>query len=204
MKLHWAVLATALLLGPLSTWAQQAGRFDYYVLNLSWSPEYCYSHQGSPECGKKLGFIVHGLWPQYNNAGRGPEHCGNQPGLSDPGRILNIMPDTGLIQHEWESHGTCSGLSANDYFDLILTIYRSVTIPPQFQNATHSFILRAADVKRAFEQANPSLNDAEISFTCAGQYLREVEICFSKEGKPQPCSGLRACTARTVHVNAPK
>jgi ribonuclease T2 len=204
MKLFQASVLLVLILCAQAAPAQQAGKFDYYVLNLSWSPEYCYHHADNAECGKKLGFIVHGLWPQYNNAGGGPERCGDQPGLRDPGRILDIMPDPGLIQHEWETHGTCSGLSARDYFELILTTYRSITIPPEFQNPMHNFILRAADIKRLFEKANPSLTDAEISFTCTREYLNSVEICFTKDGKPHACSGLRQCTATRVRVSAPR
>ena len=62
---------------------EQGGRFDYYLLALSWSPEYCHSHTGSPQCapGKHFTFVVHGLWPEYNS-GSGPEHCGSEPGLS--------------------------------------------------------------------------------------------------------------------------
>src|SRR5580692_7150493 len=46
----------------------QPGAFDYYVLALSWSPEFCHSHPTKPECvWGKFGFVVHGLWPQYAN-----------------------------------------------------------------------------------------------------------------------------------------
>ena len=53
------------------------GAFDFYVLALSW-----------PQCepGRRLGFVVHGLWPQYE---RGfPSECGG-------GRFL---PRTALDQ----------------------------------------------------------------------------------------------------------
>jgi ribonuclease T2 len=30
--------------------------------------------------------------------------------------MLAFMPDAGLIQHEWRTHGSCSGLSAEEYF----------------------------------------------------------------------------------------
>ena len=44
-----------------------AAAFDYYVLNLSWSPEFCYSHPSAPECGEHKAFVLHGLWPQNND-----------------------------------------------------------------------------------------------------------------------------------------
>ena len=45
-----------------------AGAFDFYVLALSWSPTYCATDaRPDPEqCDKAgQGFVVHGLWPQY-------------------------------------------------------------------------------------------------------------------------------------------
>src|SRR5205823_211721 len=56
-----------------------AGQFDYYVLSLSWAPTYCQTHADDrAECsGKGFGFVLHGLWPQYDNGGY-PENCATQ------------------------------------------------------------------------------------------------------------------------------
>src|SRR5437870_5423317 len=54
------------------------GVFDYYVLSLSWSPEFCAGPAGerdAEQCseGRRYAFVVHGLWPQYE---RGfPQAC---------------------------------------------------------------------------------------------------------------------------------
>ncbi|WP_348268439.1 hypothetical protein [Edaphobacter sp. DSM 109919] len=40
--------------------------FDYYLLNLSWSPEFCHSHTTAAECAQHRAFTLHGLWPQNN------------------------------------------------------------------------------------------------------------------------------------------
>ena len=49
---------------------QTQGSFDYYLLSLSWAPNYCAEHPGdnSSECraGNHKGFVLHGLWPQSN------------------------------------------------------------------------------------------------------------------------------------------
>ena len=52
------------------------GNFDYYVMALSWSPSYCESHPDEDEqCAHKgYGFVLHGLWPQYDGGG-GPEEA---------------------------------------------------------------------------------------------------------------------------------
>jgi len=95
----------------------QPGAFDYYVLALSWSPEFCHSHPSKPECTSgNFGFVVHGLWPQYKDGY--PEHCSTAPGLTDPSRMQEVMPDPSLVAHEWTTHGTCSGLEADAYSNL--------------------------------------------------------------------------------------
>ena len=196
------LLLTLILLFPHPAQSQKAGRFDYYLLSLSWSPEFCYSHPGSPECDKHLGLIVHGLWPQYDGASAGPEHCGNQPGPSNPDSLLDIMPTASLVQHEWITHGTCSGLNANDYFELMRRVFTRFRIPPQLQHPNRQSIVGIADLKRAIAQSNPGMNESEIALGCRGRYLSEVELCLTKDGKPQPCAALRECRGTSVFVSA--
>ncbi|MFX5574808.1 hypothetical protein ABTD77_20430, partial [Acinetobacter baumannii] len=68
---------------------------------------------------RRFGFVVHGLWPQYQNGGW-PENCSTER-VSEQmiGRMLDIMPSRQLVIHEWRKHGTCSGQSADDYFGTI-------------------------------------------------------------------------------------
>ncbi len=40
------------------------GQFDFYLLNLSWSPEFCHGHPDAAECSQHRAFTLHGLWPQ--------------------------------------------------------------------------------------------------------------------------------------------
>jgi ribonuclease I len=58
------------------------------------------------------------------------------------------------------------------------------------------------NLKHAIEQVNPALNDSEIALTCAGSYLKEVELCVTKDGKPQPCSGVNECRGASLRVPA--
>src|SRR5436190_7346280 len=94
-------------------------QFSYYLLVLSYAPDFCDQPQGKKdprECGtgRHVGFVVHGLWPQGETS-RGPENCGGSPVGGDIVRtMLQYIPTESLIQHEWKAHGTCSGLSARD------------------------------------------------------------------------------------------
>src|SRR5712691_11265228 len=96
--------------------------FAYYMLVLSYAPDFCAQLAGDKdprECGagRHVGFVVHGLWPQGEN-GRGPEKCGSARPVSQSiiQQTLKYVPTESLIQHEWTTHGTCSGLSTADYF----------------------------------------------------------------------------------------
>ena len=104
------------------------GQFDFYLLNLSWSPEFCATHGTSPECGKGTGFVVHGLWPQ-DFTGDYPEDCSDAPGPKNPTVDTDIFPTASLVTHEWQTHGTCSGLAADAYFLLVHQAFAEVHIP---------------------------------------------------------------------------
>ena len=58
--------------------AASGGNFDYYLLALSWAPNYCAGHptDHSSECriGGHTAFVLHGLWPQANS-GAPPMSC---------------------------------------------------------------------------------------------------------------------------------
>lgn len=183
-----------LLLTVLPGFGQQ---FSFYLLALSWSPEYCHSHQSDNQCSvdKHLGFVVHGLWPEYSSGGNGPEHCSNAPGLKDPSKMLDIMPSLSLIQHEWSTHGTCSGLNADAYFALVRKAFNSVQRPQSLPATTSP-----AAVKKAFERLNSKLDDNELTVTCTSNYLQEVRVCLTKDLSPMPCPAPKECRAKSIQV----
>lgn len=179
----------------------QTGVFDFYMLVLSWSPEFCSSKPTAAQCGQHASFVVHGFWPQ-NNDGTYPSNCvTEQPGPSNPSAIADIMPAE-IIQHEWEKHGTCSGLSGDAYFALIRKVYNSIAIPSRFKAPSSSFTIRPAQLKHDFEEANPSLTDKEMTIQLRGGYLNAVNICESHSQSPvaTPCAGLQDTTGGTFIV----
>ncbi len=177
----------------------QPGVFDYYVFALSWSPEFCYSHRDKPECQSgHHGFVVHGLWPQFVNGY--PENCSNESGLADPSSVSDIMPDAGLVAHEWSTHGTCSGLDAEHYFKLIRQAFTSIKIPARFAAPAQSFSITPAEIKEDFLQANPNLRAEDLTVSCGNNYLTAVSVCMTKTLEPTACQSLRDCGANTVRV----
>ncbi len=205
LKLFVALLALAITCYPSHRRRQPhsgtAGVFDFYLFVLSWSPEFCHSRPDAAECGAHAGFVVHGLWPQ-NKDGTYPSRCQtNQPGPTNPSSMSDVMPQE-IVQHEWEQHGTCSGLSGDAYFALIRRVAASVKIPGELKTPGASLTTRPHDLKQQFERANRDLNDAEIAIQTRGNYLNAVEFCVSKSQNPVPlaCSNVPDTTRGTFVV----
>ena len=176
--------------------------FDYYLLNLSWSPEFCHSHPTAIECARHSTFVLHGLWPQ-NTDGTYPQNCSNDPGPADPSQYADIYPDPGLLQHEWKAHGTCSGLSPEDFFALARKAVHSVTIPPTLDHLDHPISMPPGDILDLFAQSNPTIPRDSLALTCGNNYLTAVEVCFSKTLQPTSCGHLHTCGATSVRIPPP-
>lgn len=177
----------------------QPGAFDFYVLALSWSPEFCHNHPSKPECTSgQFGLVVHGLWPQFEDGY--PENCSSAPGLSDPSRVTDIMPDASLVEHEWMTHGTCSGLDADSYFKLMRQAYVSVKIPSPLNGPKRVFSIPPETLKKEFVAANPRLKAEDLAISCGNNYLTGVNVCLDKQLQPRACEGLRDCRANVIKV----
>jgi ribonuclease T2 len=178
------------------------GVFDFYLLTLSWSPEFCVTHPGAAECASHPAFVLHGLWPQ-NNDGTYPEDCSNAPGPANPGQYSDIYPDAGLLAHEWKTHGTCSGLAADAYFQLERRAVHSVVVPKQLATLQGQIQLTPAQIVAEFTQANPATSASEYAISCGNNRLTAVEVCFTKNLQAVSCSSVKTCRANVVKVTPP-
>lgn len=169
--------------------ADPPGRFDYYLLALSWSPQYCASEArpGDSQCRRPYGFVVHGLWPQHERGW--PKNCGQGEWLPEAliARMLPIMPSRPLILHEWKKHGVCSGLGAEGYFDAVERAYRSLRIPARYAAPRDYLSLTPAALEADFRAANPGLRPEMLAVQCSGNYLRELRVCMDRQLQPRAC-----------------
>jgi ribonuclease T2 len=180
----------------------QAGRFDFYVLALSWSPSFCKDseergREAREQCGARpYSFVVHGLWPQYENGF--PRACQvPAPRLNRNimASMLDLMPAPRLVYSQWDSHGTCSGLPPQAYFDLVRKARSAVTIPERYSSPATTLTVTPQELEEAFMQANPGLSRGGIAVTCGSTRLSEVRICMTKELRFRDCAEVdrRAC-----------
>ncbi len=209
---RFAILAIWLSLwlafGGVSARAEdRAGDFDFYVLSLSWSPTYCLDNGGSDriQCGgRPYAFVVHGLWPQYE---RGfPSDCPTDLSRSVPRRdvdaMLDVMPSRSLIRHEWQKHGTCSGLDQRDYFALIRKAQARVTIPAAFVDVTDPLTVSPAGVESAFRKANPGIPADGFSVFCDSR-LKEIRVCLTKDLAFRSCPEVERSACRRPQIVMP-
>lgn len=182
--------------------SQAASGFDFYLLSLSWSPEFCHSHPGAAECAAHAGFVLHGLWPQRND-GSYPQDCSNASGPSDPATYSDIYPDAGLLRHEWKTHGTCSGLSADAFFSAARSAFQSVKIPPTLLGLTRQISMPPEEILSLFTASNPPIPRSGLALSCGNNFLTAVEVCLDKSLHPIPCPGIRSCRANVVKIPPP-
>ena len=210
MRLLWLTIAALCLATGARADGERAGDFDYYVMSLSWSANWCAATgdaRDDPQCdaGRGLTWTLHGLWPQYEDGY--PSYCRtgeNDPTRGDTAAMADIMGGAGLAFYEWKKHGRCSGLSARDYFAASRRAYTDVTIPPIFARISKDLSVPASVIEADFDDSNPRMARDQITVTCDGGMIEEVRICLNKDLEPRECSAdvVRDCTLQDAGLEA--
>jgi ribonuclease T2 len=212
-----ATLGVAFFVGLL--WANgsamaerdRPGEFDYYVLVLGWSPTYCIidgHDRRDKQCLAGHDFVLHGLWPQYDKGWPQDCYAGKRPWIPREviDRMHDIMPSTGLIIHEYSTHGTCSGLSPSQYYDAARKLYHQISLPPGFDDPETSRRLSPERIESEFIAVNEWLRADMIAVTCRGANLLDIRVCFDRDLRPRRCGinedQTRLCRASEVAVPA--
>jgi ribonuclease T2 len=205
----FAIVALAQDAAALDRRQNAPGQFDFYVLALSWSPSFCdAARERAPDqqcAGRPFSFVVHGLWPQYEQGF--PSYCQVPAPRLDRnivGSVLDLMPSPRLIFHEWDRHGTCSGLSQHAYFEAVRKARAAVKIPAEFIELDQPIAVKPDDVAEAFVKANAGLLRASLAIACDSKRLREVRVCLNKDFSFRACTEVarRACKRDSVAMPA--
>lgn len=190
----------------------EAGVFDYYLLALQWTPTYCSSlsadltsNQGSCAQNRKVGFTLHGIWPQYRANHGYPSYCSShQPGMTSAQAAAagKIFASAALARHEWKKHGTCTGLSVQEYVGVARKAVSSVHIPKRFDEPHFNARLSARHVVEEFVAANPAMTREMVRISCVRARLLEVRICLTKQLELMACDPhLRGCSLASIQVD---
>lgn len=209
-KLAATLAAMCLMAGPALADGERAGDFDYYVLSLSWSANWCALEgdaRRDPQCdaGRGLTWVMHGLWPQYERGW--PSYCRTvegDPTRAETAAMADIMGGAGLAFYQWKKHGRCSGLSAPAFYRTAREAYGAITLPPVFARLRKDVALPASVVEDAFLEANPGLTRDMVTVTCDQGRIQEVRICLTKDLDPRPCApdSARDCRLKDAQLDA--
>ncbi len=193
-------------------WAEgeSAGDFDYFVMALSWSPNWCALEGDSrrdPQCDRGTGttFVLHGLWPQYEQGW--PSYCRTgerDPSRSETAAMADVFGGAGSAFYQWKKHGRCSGLSSRDYYALARRAFQSIGISAVFPKINKDLKVPADVIEGAFLEANPGLKRDQVTVTCTQGRIQEVRICLTKDLEPRRCGAdtLRDCRMTDARLDA--
>ncbi|MEM1235369.1 MAG: ribonuclease T2 [Pseudomonadota bacterium] len=205
MRVIFALLISCLALPALAR-GEKSGEFDYYVLAMSWSPNWCALEgdaRGSEQCERDLGWSLHGLWPQFERGW--PSYCPSaerNPSRAMTGAMADIMGTSGLAWHQWNKHGTCAGVSAEEYYSQSRFAYEQVVRPPALRQLERRFEISARVIEEAFLQSNPGLQPDMITITCRSGHIQEARICLTKGLVPRACGAdvVRDCQMKDAII----
>ena len=166
------------------------------LLVVTWGPSLCATDRSNKGCRSghvgQLGpmLILHGLWPQPSTE----QFCGLSKTARE-GSLLSLnlpqavqtdlqskMSDVSIMApHEWNAHGTCSGLAPPEYFSIAATLAEqaSTALDPVFQNGGGRVSLDALRARMDAE-FGPGAGK-RVSLTCrnlqgAGMVAYEVQL----------------------------
>ena len=173
-----------------------------YVLAASWQPAFCEEHRRPPECRSQTAdrfdashFALHGLWPEppgndycrvsralraADEAGRWRELPPVELTARTRAELALVMPGTasGLDRHQWLKHGTCYGVTPEEYFAEALALTQQL-------NASRVLALFAAKVgewlgeaelRAAFERSFGAGAGARVTIDCSAGMITELKI----------------------------
>ena len=108
-----------------------------------------------------------------------------------------------MLQHEWKTHGTCSGLSPDEYFSAARKAFKSVKVPPRLAGLKSQVSMPPDQILALFAASDSQIPQSAMALSCGNNHLTAFEVCLDKSFQPIACSGVRSCRANTVRIPPP-
>lgn len=210
---YFMLVMAGLVLSP-SVWADdEASPRPHYLLSLNFAPAACVLHperRKLRQCQEGYALIVHGLWKE--KAVVKTEPCTEKaPELSpiQQSVLEKIMPDEEMRNKAWQSYGACTGLSAQEYFRVVMSYANKLKVPEVFTEASATDRDFDQDfLSQEVQKLNSSLPDKGFFFRCQTQqdktFLTEVRVCYDKLGQFAPCKTFKPNCPNVITLRAVK
>lgn len=111
-----------------------------------------------------------------------------------------MIPTAGLVEHEWQTHGTCSGLSPDAFFASVRRAYANIKIPAGIGAGRDADGVTPDQLLARFAQANPRFPAGSFALSCGNNRLTAIGVCLSKTLQPESCQGVRTCRANAIRI----
>jgi ribonuclease T2 len=180
------------------------GMADSYVLALSWQPAFCqaYGHEkAKPECLQLRSnsfqashLVLHGLWPSQRNCGQQYSYCHGSmrhrncdyPALSLSATVASnlkeMMPSYAhgscLERYEWNKHGSCQSLSADDYYSLAIRLNKEAnqTALGQFLHEHLGYTVQRGQLREMIRRSFGPNTTRKVYLGCKKGMLVDIYI----------------------------
>lgn len=199
--------------------AEDPGGKTRFILAASWQPAFCETNQRKPECNSQTkhrfdatNFSLHGLWPMrkdycdVSSNLRAADRDGDWKKLPEvvlsaatKAALDKAMPGTqsGLERHEWVKHGTCTKMSADDYFATSVRLIDELNASAvrDLFAANIGKPLTAEAIKAAFDKSyGPGAGD-RVKMSCrragGNRVISELTIGLSEDATSNGETSLR-------------
>lgn len=114
--------------------------------------------------------------------------------------MSDIMGTSGLAWYQWRKHGTCTGWSSEQYYEVAREAYSGITRPPNLRKLDKTYRIAPTVIEDAFLQSNPEMRADQITITCRDGHIQEARICLTKDLELRTCGAdvIRDCTAKNA------
>lgn len=204
-------LATIVLAAAAA--GEEAPPPHYYTLSISLAPALCKLHPENRElriCQEGYSVIVQGYWPERED-GRKVQNCSREnPELSPvQERVLEkLMPDDPMRAKEWQKHGSCTGMTAREYFRALMSSANRLRLPSQINSEGKDQVMDRNHLVAEIIKLNSGLPEKGVYLRCNGQdnnaqLLTELRVCYKPNGQFTECStSFRPNCPATVTIRA--
>jgi ribonuclease I len=196
--------------------APARAEFDFYLLAMTLHAAWCDDGNGKRrECrtGSDIPLVVHGLWPERLAPRTYPRDCPGPRLALEPATEAALRPlmpgmQSGLHDHEWREHGTCSGLDDDEYFRATATLARGLDAALRDALTTNAGReLAPRELRAAADRARPGLG-GHFTLHCRTlrdappglrdrPFLVELRLCVDDDGaNGAPGSALECASVR--------
>ncbi|HEX5276117.1 MAG TPA: hypothetical protein VFW42_00440 [Fluviicoccus sp.] len=204
-------LATIVM--AVSAVGEETPQPHYYTLSISLAPALCKLHPENRElriCQEGYSVIVQGYWPERED-GRKLQNCSREhPDLSPvQERVLEkLMPDDPMRAKEWQKHGSCTGMTAREYFRALMSSANRLRLPSQINSEGKDQVMDRNHLVAEIMRLNNGLPEKGIYLRCNGpennnQLLTELRVCYKPNGQFTECAtSFRPNCPSTVTIRA--